>query len=86
MRASFESAPVVHLSGQQWDPWPSRWDASAWSDARASDLIVFTDLDDYANVMDVKASLQAAGDADVRPVAYYGDDRAWVLILEVAIP
>ena len=86
VRASFESAPVVHLSGQEWDPWPSRWDPAAWNEDRVSELILFTDLDDYANIMDVNASLKAAGEADVTPVAYYGDDRAWVLILAVSNP
>ena len=78
VRSSFESAPIVRQSGQQWDPWPSRWDPAAWTDPdRTPDLILFTDLDDYAGIMDGPA---------MRPVAYFGDDRAWVLLMELESP
>ena len=75
VRASFESAPVIHMADQQWDPWPSRWDSTAWSSSeRVPDFVLFTDLDDYASPADYE---------NLTPVAYFGDDRAWVLIMSL---
>jgi hypothetical protein len=72
VQATFESAPLVHLSGRPWVPWPDPWlprDAGA-----LAPLAVVTDLD--------PGWRSALRDPTWDVTAIHGDDRGWTVLLE----